>query len=550
VKKNRELFIFFAGFIGLASIFILPNFGMDPFSLPKMMLLTLVAFCFTPYALQRYLKERRAHNSLFNLTSLLIAFMFLGAIASFLVSDIARTQQFYGMWGRNTGLLTFLCLILILSQGFLFAHKGNVATLLKSLFIFSTLSAIYGVIQFLGLEPINYKNGYSPLIGFFGNPNFQSTFLGLGAISSVWFAISQVNSIYKRILLFAIPTVEIFLIYKSGSIQGIFVFVISIGTVISLYGVEKAKNQLKKSAVGLIVIVSGVGVLGLLGIGPIARYFDAASIEFRRVYWQIGIRMIQDNMLFGQGLDGYGDYFRRFRTREDEELLSGTVTNAAHNVFIDFGVSAGLPFLLAYLTLVVLAVFLLLRNQLGHKTSLEFKVLSGLFVAFQCEMLIGINQIGLAIWGFVILGTVLGVLIRSNQFDVVTKVGLRAPLKNRSRMTVSVIALGVAASAISVPPVLADHNFRSALFAADGKRVFSAGIAKPLDMNRLISTGDLMRGNGLIPESREIAKAAIQFNPDSLYTWLFLLSISDISAEEREEAVQNAKRLDPLWIPK
>ncbi len=550
MKKTRELFAYFVGFIGFASVFILPNVGMDPFSLPKMMLLSLVAFCFTPYALQIYLQEKKTNKSLFNLVSMLIAFMFTWAITSFLVSEIPRTQQFYGVWGRNTGLLTFLCLILLLSQGFLFIQKKNIATLLKALFIFSISSAIYGVIQFVGLEPINYENGYSPLIGFFGNPNFQSTFLGLGAISGVWFAVSQVNKTHNRIFLLTIPAGQLFLIYESGSIQGIFVFAISIGTVVALYGIEKVKTQFKKLSLGVFLTIGSLGILGLLGFGPIARFFDGASIEFRRVYWQIGVRMIQENMLFGQGFDGYGDYFRRYRTREDDQLLSGTVTNAAHNVFIDFGVSAGLPFLIAYLSLIVLAAYLLLRNNLIQKTSLEFKVLIGLFLAFQCQMLISINQIGLAIWGFVFLGSVLGVLIRSNENESLAKRSYRTNLKRRPRMTASVIMLGIFASIISAPPVLADRNFRNALFAGDGKRVFSAGLAKPLDINRLISTGDLMRGNGLVAESKEIANKAIQFNPDSFYTWLYLLSISNISVEQRQEAIQNAQRLDPLWRPK
>jgi hypothetical protein len=165
-------------------------------------------------------------------------------------------------------------------------------------------------------------------------------------------------------------------------------------------------------------------------------------------------------------------------------------------------------------------------------------------------MLIGINQIGLAIWGFVFLGSILGLLIKSNFSEASIK-GKRLVIQNRNSIKfISVFVLFVLAIVVATPPLQADYNFRKSLFAGDGQRVFSAGIARPIDMNRLISAGDLMRGNGLIDESKVIADTAIGFNPDSIYTWLYLLSIPSISTQERENAVKNAKRLDPLWEPK
>jgi O-antigen ligase len=515
-----------------------------------MVILSFVAFCFVPYAVKRFSQESASNNYLYRASLIAMFLMILWAAVSFFSSDIPKTQQFYGVWGRNTGFLTFFCLLLVSIQSFLFITNRNIEILLRWLFYSSTLSAAYGLIQFVGLEPIDYKNGYSPLIGFFGNPNFQSTFLGLGALSSIWFAICAVKGKYGKVLPISISFLELFLIYRSGSIQGIFVFIISISTVVAFIGIEKLKQPLRIAGVTIFTAFGLLGVFGVLGIGPISRFFDGYSLEFRRVYWRIGMRMIEENKIFGIGFDGYGDYFRRFRTLEDNQLLSGTVTNAAHNVFIDFGVSAGLPFLLVYLGLVLSAIWLMLKKQVIQSTSLEFKALSGLFLAFHCEMLIGINQIGLAIWGFVFLGSILGLLIKSNFSEASIK-GKRLVIQNRNSIKfISVFVLFVLAIVVATPPLQADYNFRKSLFAGDGQRVFSAGIARPIDMNRLISAGDLMRGNGLIDESKVIADTAIGFNPDSIYTWLYLLSIPSISTQERENAVKNAKRLDPLWEPK
>ena len=203
---------------------------MDPFAIPKMVILSFVAFCFVPYAVKRFSQESANNKYLYKASLIAMLFMILWAAVSFFSSDIPKTQQFYGVWGRNTGFLTFFCLLLVLIQSFLFITNRNIEILLRWLFYSSTLSAVYGLIQFMGLEPIDYKNGYSPLIGFFGNPNFQSTFLGLGALSSIWFAICAVKGKYGKVLPISISFLELFLIYRSGSIQGIFVFIISFYT--------------------------------------------------------------------------------------------------------------------------------------------------------------------------------------------------------------------------------------------------------------------------------------------------------------------------------
>lgn len=550
VKKTYNSFAFYSASIGFASIFILPNFGMDPFGIPKMLILAIVAFCFVPVAIRKFVSEKEEVKFLYKGSLFAMIAMISWLILSFLTSEIPKTQQFYGVWGRNTGLLTSICLILILIQSFLLVQGGNVATLLKSLFIFSTLSAIYGLIQFLGLEPIKYKNGYSPLIGFFGNPNFQSSFLGLGVLSSIWFAAFQVSAKHLKIPLLLIPILELFLIYKSGSIQGVFVFLISVVIVIALYTIEKVQKRSKAVVASIFVIISIFGTLGLFGVGPIARFFDGASIEFRRIYWRIGMRMIQENLIFGVGLDGYGDYFRRFRTQGDEKLLTGTVTNAAHNVFIDFGVSAGLPFLILYLVLVLLASFLIFRSQLINSTVIEVKVLFGLFIAFQYQMLISINQLGLAIWGFALLGALLGISIKTVLNEKLNFSKQQYRLRRNSKMPMAVLIFGLLGTVIAMPPLLADYKFRNSLFEGDGKKIFAVGLNKPLDINRLINTGDLMRDNGFTEEAKQIAQTAIRFNPDSFYSWLFLLSIPDITPIERVIAEENARRLDPLWFPK
>ena len=46
-------------------------------------------------------------------------------------------------------------------------------------------SGLYGVLQALGGDPFDWINPYSPVFGFFGNPNFQASFMGMAAVAAV-----------------------------------------------------------------------------------------------------------------------------------------------------------------------------------------------------------------------------------------------------------------------------------------------------------------------------------------------------------------------------
>jgi O-antigen ligase len=84
-------------------------------------------------------------------------------------------------------------------------------------------------------------------------------------------------------------------------------------------------------------------------------------------------------------------------------------SNAAHNVFLDISAYGGFPLLLIYLALMVLvvisAVKVLKRSQ-GFNAG--FVGLVAGWVAFQAQSIISINQIGLALWGWVWSGLIIG----------------------------------------------------------------------------------------------------------------------------------------------
>ena len=109
--------------------------------------------------------------------------MFLQCIFVTLFSQRTLSQNIYGNFARNTGLITFLSLIIIMICASLYVTDTFIKSFLKisSLTIFVVL--VIGFIQFFGLyEPLkafNYKDG---VFATLGNPNFYSAILGLNTI--------------------------------------------------------------------------------------------------------------------------------------------------------------------------------------------------------------------------------------------------------------------------------------------------------------------------------------------------------------------------------
>jgi tetratricopeptide (TPR) repeat protein len=128
--------------------------------------------------------------------------------------------------------------------------------------------------------------------------------------------------------------------------------------------------------------------------------------------------MFQDHIWFGVGLDRYGAYFREYRDVAQVLRRGPNVgTNAAHNVFIQLGATAGIFVLITYL---VLIGFIFWRGIVGLRQStgtkqILFATFFGAWLTYLAQAVISIDNIGVAIWGWVLGGAVVG--LSYNQVD-------------------------------------------------------------------------------------------------------------------------------------
>ena len=135
------------------------------------------------------------------------------------------------------------------------------------------------------------------------------------------------------------------------------------------------------------------------------------SVTYRGDYWRAGFRMFKSHPWFGVGLDRYGSYFTQYRdiTQASRVARGPSVhSNAAHNVPIQLAATGGIFLLIAFLAL---TAFIIWRGIVGlrNKTGNEQMVFAGFFgawVAYEAQSLISIDNLGIAIWGWVLGGIV------------------------------------------------------------------------------------------------------------------------------------------------
>jgi hypothetical protein len=310
-----------------------------------------------------------------------------------------------------------------------------------------------------------------------------------------------------------------------------------------------------------VVTVLGVGVLAVLGAlqkGPLTSIYKT-SVSLRGAYWDAGITMGMNHPFTGVGMDSYGDWYRRARSENAATVLPGpkTITNAAHNVVIDFFAYGGFPLLIAYLGMLLLAgiaAVKVIRRNKGYDA--VFVAMFAAWTCYQVQSIISINQVGLALWGWILTGALIAYEKATREKVAETPTATKkasASIKKQSASVFSpqlVAGLGVLVGVlIAVPPLSADSKWRSALDSKDANKVMAAlepGYLNPSNSQRYAQAVQLFASSNLMNQAHEIALKATVYNPDYFDAWALLYSLTNSTAEEKVLALNNMKRLDPL----
>jgi O-antigen ligase len=530
------------------TLLVTPLWALDPINPIKMLAVSATGFLGLGVLLAN---QKSLVLGRFKLPLILISSFMTWQPIVFLVSGGEKLQQLFGTTGRNTGLITYLAFSILFVVSMVASSAAFLNRFLLASLVVGVASLTYGVVQALGGDPFDWVNPYSPVFGFLGNPNFQSSLLGiLGAVVFTQILSSsakmQIKGAYLVYLL-----VTLYVIKETDSQQGFLVLLIGSGVALGVY-VNQRSKVLGYSYLGL-ALVAFVGVLlGTLNKGPLATLLYKDSVTYRGDYWRAGWKMTLENPIFGVGLDSYGDWYRRSRTIEATLRRGPDVTsNAAHNVFLDISAYGGFPFVLIYISLmalVIVSAVKVIRRTQGFNAG--FVGLVAGWVAFQAQSMISINQIGLALWGWVLSGLIIGYEINTRGIEVVVekKTGKNAAKAAQSSAgsVMSMFVGLIIGVLVGMSPYLASAKYKGALETSNPTIIQEAAYIWPLDPTRMIQVAGILNENNFGEQSLEVALDATEKFPENYGTWATLNAIKSATTEQKSQALAQMKRLDPL----
>ena len=532
----------------------------DPVNVTKLFALGGVAVGAFAVLLAFGVKELWASSRLLVLSTFAL---FAAGINAAVNSSAPFVQNFYGVFGRNTALITYLLLIFVVLAASILRAKSSFTTLIWGLLAAGLINVIYCLWAILFGDFIPWNNPYGNILGTFGNPNFIGAFLGLFAASLIAYTFKKGMRIEFRVGAVIVFVLAVYEILDSNAIQGRVVVAAGLG-IVGFYLVRSRFTSVFAS-IGYLGLVGLGGVFALLGalqIGPLTKYIYKTSVSLRGEYWQAGWNMGSQHPFTGVGFDTYGDWYRR--ARDTQALVMpgpNTVTNAAHNVPFDVFAFGGWPLFVTYLVVLLLTVIAIVKVTLRARAyDGIFVTLTTAWVCYQLQSIISINQIGLAIWGWLFGGALIGYEVAtraksedSNNNDGKLKENSRRAIKSKSSETIfsSTLIAGIGAVVgllIAAPPYSADSKWRSALASQNVQKVEEAlvpGFLNPQNSYRYASAVELLENSKLPDLALKYAKIAVEFNPDHFDSWKVLYYISKSSSEDKALALENMKRLDP-----
>ena len=538
----------------LTTVLVLPWTTFDPINVPKLAVIAIGGFIAAGLLAANRSVLKQSHN---RLLVAIVGIFVVDLLVVLILSGSNFYQGLFGTFGRATGFVAYISLTFLLLASAIASSKSTVNRISITLIVAGFLSNIYGFFQSFNIDAFKWVNQYSPVIGFLGNPNFQSSFVGFSAIAVFSYSIAKnTKSVYKLagVLYLILST---YVIKETDSQQGFLVLLGGIA-IVSLVWISNSRFAVLKYpslAFGLLGVA--LVVLGSINKGPLASILYKLSVTYRGDYWYAGWKMTTDHPFLGVGLDGYGDWYRRTRTLEATLRRGPEVTsNAAHNVFLDLSSNGGFPLLVCYLAILFLVIRAISRVL---KRSQQFDpAITGLIAvwfAYLAQSLISLNQLGLAVWGWIISGLIIGYEINTRESapDPEQKISGKkgrmvkdVALAKVSPQTFMAMIVGLVIGAmLGLPPLVASSQYLSAVKSKDAKQVQEAAYIWPVSAYPMGQVAIILANNNLQAEALNILKVGVVKFPDEYSMWRLLSEIQNATPEDVAEAKIQMKRLDP-----
>jgi O-antigen ligase len=554
--RNKTQFILLAGpVVGLAMT---PYLTFDALNPPKLMALAI----FGGIALGTLVTYRqKLMDPSFRPIIISSTLLIFSLIASFLFSDSNRITQLYGVHGRHTGLIAYFSLCFLMLAVSLNVSLQNIRYALRIHLILGVFSFAYGFLQVIGLEPLPWNRSESWVVGTFANPNFFSSFVALVNISLLTYVFQDGRAKKMRAYSSILFMFGMYLLIQIGSTQGFMVLFIGSSFVLLI----RIRMNVKLSKMFYPLMLSiffgmSIMILDILQKTPWDSKLYKLSVSTRGDYWRAAMQIIRDHPLTGVGIDGFRNWYPVYR--DFDSLNNGeasTLTDAAHNVFLDFGVNGGLILLISYVSMLILTLIATVRI-IKRMQSFNPAIIGviGVWIGYQTQSLVSINHLGLAVFGWIYSGLIIGYELHdrpktnteSNERSPKIQSG-RNSINGKSSQKLNSWASPLVGAILGfslVWPLMSAHiNYNTAMENADPILLLKAANQFPKDALRMSMAAESVSLMGFPRDGYGLAKQASIFDPNFSVPWKVMATFPRVSEDEKKQIQEKLNELDPLF---
>ena len=524
------------------TLVISPYKSYDPLNVPKFSLLVIGASILGALLLA---SKSPFPAKIPRLLKFLLTLFVLQLFIVLLTSKAPINQQIFGTFGRNTGLLTYISFVVVLIAAFKVSTDSFALSFSYAISATSIIFATYCTLQTFGLDPIAWVNPYNPITGFLGNPNFASSFLAMSSCALLVLGIKHIKNIRFTVSILLLIIYFLFLIYRSESIQGFLVFAIGAMSICTIY--LYSNIRLRKFFLPVLIIegiASAVTIMGILDKG-LFSFLYKDSIRQRGYYWDSALEMMRIRPFSGVGLDSFGDWYYQVRSVESAIQSPLITSSAAHNVFLDMGSNGGFPLLIVYFGLIFFTFISGVKHiRKTEKFDHAFTSIFVIWICYQTQSFISINQIGIAIWGWATTGMVIG-LIKSTDKKLSITPKQKTSKNHRDRGMLAATAGLVLGVTIGLPASLTDANFRTAYTGKSAENLIIASLKYPEDTVRTLQAAEALANSNLLEQSDALLDHILEIHPRLYRAWQLRYQISEPGSSRQLSAKLVLNQLNP-----
>lgn len=401
-------------FVGIVTLILNPNLE-DPFNSPKFWVLLVFGSWLAGYFLIDLIQYKHLEVEVRLFLNLILIFICL-LFVSALISD----NKYNAFLGENFRKLGFLTYTILGITSYLTAKWANY-TVINVFYLFNGMLGFivagYGLLQYLDKDFFSWNNPYNSIISTLGNPNFAAASIAISFTISFGAMLNQFLANQVRFLSGILCLFQLSVIFLSNARQGLMTAGIA-SFVIVIHKFYSIKKYFGLMSVLTLSVFSIFVVFALFQKGPLSALIYKDSISIRGYYWRAGLEMLKNNLFFGVGLDSYGDNFKFYREPKYSLIYGVDITSSnAHNVPLQLAATGGIFLGISYFLLIL---YTLKKFINGYKASnsLQRNFITTVFsawIAYQAQSIISIDNLGLAIWGWMLTGLIIGLSNRSKK---------------------------------------------------------------------------------------------------------------------------------------